>query len=427
MVDPRCRASPSRLLPRGFGLLCGACVSCCAVTSVAPDAKLRNSQKPRGNLAKLGPAPLTQILFVMFGQARSKELMEQEGMQLAEETGLDVFWRPKQDVKTLANVAMRKNGSSVLGFQRDIDYCARVGPNAMCFCGFCFQQHAPSARLADADGFGWKKSLHNMARAHNPKYDWSFADDIAPENDTPCSRFRFFPCTAAERSTLDMREVFQHNRVKDVSLTEEEKRQGVEAGLCMNCGLSPTVHNVETLLCPMASTQPGANRTRTRYESAWECVVCDRKWEDHETVVQLREELDPYQVKAPNDARVIPLGQILNENSYGLLGNYRDSDHYLDKNLKHRIARENDAFREQLKMPARGKCIVPAEGRPGLHVERFFDIPLRGKDALPTMIDTSGAFQGRGSMAYGNSGKKEDDVGSEFVGQRADGSWSHIC
>lgn len=379
----------------------------------------------------------------VFGQGRSKEQMEQEGLALAEETGLDVFWRPKQDVQTLSNISMRgPKGDAVLGFRRETEYCARIGPSAMCFCGFSFQQHAPAARLADADGFGWKRSLHRPAQKVGGVNDWSFADGEEPvDNQMPCSRFRFFPCTAAERSALDMQQVYRQNRVaaagegtENPDADEDRRATGVKAGVCINCGLSPTVHDPDTLRCPNLSgsvfqlQQPrgrGAGSGRF-YESAWECVVCNRRWEDHETVVQLRAELDPFMLRGPRGERVVPLGQILDENSYGLLGNYRDSDHYSEgRNLRDRIARENDAFREQLRMPVRAKCMVDSTGLRGMKVEREYEVPhFSGGNDVPTLIDTSGAFRGRGSMMEAKANNDEDQA--DFVGQRADGSWSHI-
>merc|ERR1719482_1471804 len=52
---------------------------------------------------------------------------------------------------------------------------------------------------------------------------------------------------------------------------------------CRNCGFGHHEHDPETETCPLPyDAQVGTGK----YESAWECVVCSRRWEDHETVFE---------------------------------------------------------------------------------------------------------------------------------------------
>ena len=145
---------------------------------------------------------------------------------------------------------------------------------------------------------------------------------------------------------------------------------------CNLCGTTPSQHDPEAELCPEASRPPYTRPPRF-FESAWECVVCNRRWEEHETVVFLCEENAlPEMPEMPRNVK-----EILDENTYGLLGRYSVHDHHgADPTLlRDRIAMENREVREILR-----------------------EEKLRGGAApLPTHIDTTAAFRGEGKSMFG--------------------------
>merc|ERR1719277_2668898 len=66
---------------------------------------------------------------------------------------------------------------------------------------------------------------------------------------------------------------------------------------CRNCNRGHQEHDPETEKCPLPWDEKVGNG---KYQSSWECVVCNQRWEDHETAFEIDEE---YKGKQAMNAR----------------------------------------------------------------------------------------------------------------------------
>merc|ERR1712110_1307474 len=109
-----------------------------------------------------------------------------------------------------------------------------------------------------------------------------------------------------------------------------------------------------------------------RYQSAWECAVCNQRWEDHETAFELQSEYTKKSEMSskqrarsmadlrgatsvpeglPWGDRASEVGRLLDENSYGISGKHKEADHYAIgcdyHSYKNQIQQENALLRER--------------------------------------------------------------------------------
>eukprot|EP00931_Biecheleriopsis_adriatica_P023052 TRINITY_DN14653_c0_g1_i3.p1 TRINITY_DN14653_c0_g1~~TRINITY_DN14653_c0_g1_i3.p1 ORF type:complete len:418 (-),score=73.67 TRINITY_DN14653_c0_g1_i3:20-1273(-) len=292
------------------------------------------------------------------GKARAMQRREADGETLALDTGVHAVFRPKK--RAFCGVP-----DTALESWRDCDYCARVEPDSRCFCGFSFSEHTPDARLAggNSDGFAWKKSLGKPAKSAIAGFSFEDHDGIPL---MPCSKFRYMPSSPAQTSQMvACADAFRAGR----GVPAESLYCGWYAK-CRNCNRGHQEHDPESEMCPLPFNEKVGNGL---YQSAWECVVCNQRWEDHETVFEIEAEYReretmsakqrtwsslPNRKGAPRTpegqtwgARASEVERLLQENSHGLSGTYRDADHYGHgvnyPSFKEQIQRENEALREQ--------------------------------------------------------------------------------
>merc|ERR550537_906580 len=171
----------------------------------------------------------------------------------------------------------------------------------------------------------------------------------------PCTRFRYMPASPAQCcQKVAVADSFKISRGKPA----EELHEGWFAK-CRNCDFGHQDHDPETETCPLPYDEQVGNG---KYQSGWECVVCNRRWEDHETAFEsaaeaygtegdiagdrtcpraiaresaMRRSQSANGKQGPTSPesgfmgkRAAEVEQILQENSYGLTGKYKDSDHY---------------------------------------------------------------------------------------------------
>lgn len=125
------------------------------------------------------------------------------------------------------------------------DFCARIGPFTRCFCGHSYQEHK------------WTKSMKELAPACS---------------NCSCKRFKYVPCRPEEAGEYWL----PRRRGFDVSLWSAKCR----------CGESHEAHDPNHLTCPRGKRSSPSGQ----YDSAWECVSCNKKWQEHETVFELEQE-----------------------------------------------------------------------------------------------------------------------------------------
>eukprot|EP00931_Biecheleriopsis_adriatica_P080088 TRINITY_DN53448_c0_g1_i1.p1 TRINITY_DN53448_c0_g1~~TRINITY_DN53448_c0_g1_i1.p1 ORF type:complete len:448 (+),score=69.92 TRINITY_DN53448_c0_g1_i1:44-1345(+) len=120
------------------------------------------------------------------------------------------------------------------------DFCGRIGPLSRCFCGHDYSQHS------------WKGSRKEVAPACM---------------NCPCKQFRYMP-----------------RRPEEVGEAWLVRRRGFDItkwrAKC-KCDFGHDAHDPNSLGCP---------GSMGKYQSAWLCVSCDGKWEDHESVWESEEE-----------------------------------------------------------------------------------------------------------------------------------------
>lgn len=120
------------------------------------------------------------------------------------------------------------------------DFCARIGPSTRCFCGHSYTEH-----------------------------HWKSMKDLAPKcGNCVCKRFQYVPSRPEEAGEYWL----PRRRGFDVNLWRAKCR----------CKYDHEQHDPNHLSC--AKGKCGS------YESAWECVGCDRKWQEHETVFEDEQE-----------------------------------------------------------------------------------------------------------------------------------------
>lgn len=120
------------------------------------------------------------------------------------------------------------------------DFCGRIGPLSRCFCGHDYSAHT------------WKGSRK----------------EIAPScNNCPCKQFRYIP-----------------RRPEEIGEAWLVRRRGFDINVWRpkcKCGHGHDAHDPTTTKCPVGMG---------RYQSAWLCITCDGKWEDHESLWESEEE-----------------------------------------------------------------------------------------------------------------------------------------
>jgi len=342
------------------------------------------------------------------GRGRIMRRKEAEGEYLAEDTGVHAVFRPKK----------HKFGASpdtALKRWSDCDFCARVGPESRCFCGFTFIEHAASARMGGSgngdNDFAWKKTLGKGVSTKTG--GCSFHDDEGHDGIPfmPCSKFRYMPASPAQTSqTVSCADAFLAGR----GVPSENIHQGYYAE-CRNCHKGHHEHDPETERCSVAYDDQVGNG---KFQSAWECSVCNQRWEDHETAFEIESEYKEkagmsgmQRARSSTDvrgeprtrqgelwgARAAEIGSLLDDNSYGVSRNYKDADHY-DRGLHHGHGFHYRSFAKSIEE----ENVLLREQEAELERQRR----LQGAGGI-TYIDTTTAYkEGKGAM-YG------DGVGDE--------------
>lgn len=117
--------------------------------------------------------------------------------------------------------------------------CTRIGPSSRCFCDHSFADHRVLQRTS-------------------------------PCNSCPCQHFKFIPSRPEEVGEWWL------PRRKDFDIRTYKAK--------CKCGHSHVQHHVNRLTCQICKFKC------YRFESAFCCVVCDRAWEDHETIFENEKE-----------------------------------------------------------------------------------------------------------------------------------------
>mmetsp|Transcript_22715 Transcript_22715/g.52999 ORF Transcript_22715/g.52999 Transcript_22715/m.52999 type:complete len:418 (-) Transcript_22715:25-1278(-) len=120
------------------------------------------------------------------------------------------------------------------------DFCGRIGPESRCFCNHGYSHHK------------WSKGRKERAPACEL---------------CNCKGFKYIP-----------------RRPEEVGEAWLPRRRGFDINLWRpkcKCGEGHDKHDPNTLACP---------GRRGKYTSAWLCVACDSKWEDHESLWETEEE-----------------------------------------------------------------------------------------------------------------------------------------
>eukprot|EP00928_Gymnodinium_smaydae_P038085 TRINITY_DN26339_c0_g2_i1.p1 TRINITY_DN26339_c0_g2~~TRINITY_DN26339_c0_g2_i1.p1 ORF type:complete len:576 (+),score=47.38 TRINITY_DN26339_c0_g2_i1:94-1821(+) len=358
------------------------------------------TQRPDYRKAKRGEMPATQASKNVVdragvfegGRARNMRRKEVEGEHLAEDTGVHAVFRLKK--RLFADVP-----DTALQQWRNAEYCARVEPHSRCFCGFTFIEHSAQARLGGGkgDGFAWKNSLGKKETRVISGPDFNDGHDGIPL--MPCSKFRYMPSSPSQTSQIvSCADAFRAGR----GASAEQLHHGWFAK-CRNCNTGHQEHDPETEKCPLPWDEQVGNG---RYQSSWECVVCNQRWEDHETAFEMEGDFQKKQMLSAKQRargaaqhrgapqtpeglawgeRAAEIGRLLDENSYGLSGSHKDSDHYGHgwnyRNYKARIQHENALLRER-------------------EAEIQRQRQAQGSDGI-TYVDTTAAYkEGKGAM-YG--------------------------
>jgi len=329
------------------------------------------------------------------GRQRVLKRREVDGETLAEETGIIALWRPKRGFG-------ERPRSTALGHSRAPEFCARVEPDSRCFCGFTFIDHSAGARLGCPDGFAWKRNLAQKASKNVPGF--SFAEPGQQVAEMPCFIFRYMPSSPAQTTKVaSCADAYKAARGVPV----EDLHAGWYAP-CRNCGSGHQNHDPEDETCPVAYDQKVGNG---RYQSAWECTVCNQRWENHETIrqhvsdyeesgararaVSMRSSRNPMGSGEPitlqggqADSRARDIERMLAENSHGISGKFKDSDHYGPgaARIRGQIQRENARFREE---------------------EEEIQQELARSAGTISYLDTTGAYREGRSALYGSGVEDE--------------------
>ncbi|CAK0829626.1 unnamed protein product, partial [Prorocentrum cordatum] len=114
------------------------------------------------------------------------------------------------------------------------DFCSRIGPRSRCFCGHDYSEHS------------WSRSRREPAPSCAR---------------CPCQCFRYVP-----------------RRPEEVGEGWLPRRRGFDVNIWRakcKCQYGHDQHDPVTLACPGRGG---------KYTSAWQCVSCEGKWEDHESL-----------------------------------------------------------------------------------------------------------------------------------------------
>lgn len=120
------------------------------------------------------------------------------------------------------------------------DFCSRIGPHSRCFCGCGYSDHK------------WSAGRRELAPACTK---------------CPCRQFKYMP-----------------RRPEEVGEWWLPRRRGFDINVWRakcKCGHGHDQHDPNDLRCPASGG---------RYTSAWLCVCCEGKWEDHESLWESEQE-----------------------------------------------------------------------------------------------------------------------------------------
>lgn len=196
-----------------------------------------------------------------FGPAPgSKALLQREKMAAEWSTAHSVY------------AVYRSSGKTATGESIE---CSRVGPSCDCFCGHKFEEHncdfvagPPSSASA-----GGSSSFVAAAVVRKRKRS-------TPCRMCSCSDFRFVPSRPEEVG------MWWLPRRKDFCLSKWTVK--------CRCGHAPFLHDERDLRCRSTGCHC------FRFGSDFGCVVCDRHWEEHETV---------FETEAERRSQRLPVGE----------------------------------------------------------------------------------------------------------------------
>jgi len=120
------------------------------------------------------------------------------------------------------------------------DFCSRIGPHSRCFCGCGYSDHQ------------WSAGRRELAPACTK---------------CPCKQFKYIP-----------------RRPEEVGEWWLPRRRGFDINMWRakcKCNHGHDQHDPNNLRCPASGG---------RYTSAWLCVCCEGKWEDHESLWESEQE-----------------------------------------------------------------------------------------------------------------------------------------
>ena len=159
-------------------------------------------------------------------------------------------WRPR---------VSRYGGYHTPSCFRAPEFCFRVTESSTCFCGVSLADHG----LPDLGGSAWKYGLRD---GRDPAYR-----KISPKRQRACGDFRYMPSNPSHIS----QDITTANTL--TAFAAQEVEAGVWAAKCKRCWKPHQLHDASSQTCPGSFGE---------FASAWECLVCNRTWEDHETVFE---------------------------------------------------------------------------------------------------------------------------------------------
>ncbi|CAD7963913.1 unnamed protein product [Amoebophrya sp. A120] len=200
----------------------------------------------------MNPAARIKEAVVEHGPAQGAQKLIREEFLAAKravELGVYGVWRPVRYAEASSSSSTTPPRVNTEPRQ---EFCARIGLQSRCFCGFTFAEHRDcQTEIAAAERSGKKAPLGRSDCSSGP-----------------CPRFRFIP-----------------KRPEEVGEWWLVRRRGFDVttwrAKCQ-CGAAHTEHAPDlSESCPRGVRRTGKGG---RYQSAWCCVTCDQPYEAHETV-----------------------------------------------------------------------------------------------------------------------------------------------
>ncbi|KAL8431021.1 hypothetical protein ACSSS7_005574 [Eimeria intestinalis] len=225
----------------------------------------------------------------LFGPSQGSRWMFKEESEAADQalaTGLYRVWRSPYvlDCVRRRGLYVSDNGLRVTAYSE----CFRVGPSSRCFCGHPLSAHSeeqrqqsrdqllrellPTASVRAKTGGPDTAELALKTRGQSPSSrKQSLKGGRAAEScsECCCSAFTYIPSHPdaigehwlSSRKNFDAEKWAARCKCKHTHLEHRE----ISPFGCLRCGCRG-------------------------FASAWECLICDRKWEDHEMFVETAEE-----------------------------------------------------------------------------------------------------------------------------------------